>query len=172
MSIVKKIAIVAVVIGAAVSGTFLLPQQMMVTRHVVTSATPEAIVSLAASGASYQAFNPYKAADPALKIATFGPASGVGSGFTFDGKDGTGKTTIVSHSASRVDYQIEIDGMGTPTQAISVTPVDGGTRVEWSMAMELGNNPMMRVMGLMMPSMMAPTLEEGLANLSKVATKA
>jgi hypothetical protein len=172
MSIIKKAAIVAVVVGAAVSSTFLLPQKMVVTRHVVTQASPGTIIGLAASNSGYQTFNPYKDTDPALKIETFGPAAGVGSGFTFAGKDGTGKTTVTAQGSNRVDYRIDIDGMGSPTQSIVATPIGEGTKIEWTMAMDLGNNPVMRVMGLVMPSMMGPTLDAGLINLTNAASKA
>lgn len=173
MSIIKKIAIATVaIVGGVVAGGFLAPDHVVVTRQAVTTATPEAVIQLASSSSGYQTFNPYKAADPALKITAFGPASGVGSGFNFDGKDGKGSTTIIAQTADRVDYQIKLDGMGAPTQAIQTKVTPQGTQIEWSMRMEFGNNPAMRLMGLMMPSMMGPTLEDGLGNLRKVAIEA
>jgi Polyketide cyclase / dehydrase and lipid transport len=172
MSIIKKIAIASIaIIGGVVAAGFLAPDHVVVTRQAVTTATPTAVIRLASSSDGYQTFNPYKAADPALKITAFGPASGVGSGFNFDGKDGKGSTTIVAQTSTRVDYQIKLDGMGAPTQAIQTKVTPAGTHIEWSMRMEFGNNPAMRLMGLMMPSMMGPTLEDGLSNLKKVAVE-
>jgi hypothetical protein len=172
MSIIKKIAITGVVLSAVVASGFLAPDHVVVTRVATTDATPQAVLQLAASNQGYQTFNPYKASDPALKITTFGPASGVGSGFAFDGKEGKGTTTITSHTADRVDYQIKLDGMGEPTQAIQTKVTPQGTQIEWSMTMEFGNNPALRLMGLMMPAMMGPTLEQGLSTLTKVASEA
>jgi hypothetical protein len=172
MSIITKIAIVSVVLAGGVASGFLAPDHVVVTRTATTNASPQAVLQLAASNQGYQTFNPYKAADPALKITPFGPASGVGSGFAFDGKDGKGTTIITSHTANRVDYQIKLDGMGAPTQAIQTKVTPQGTHIEWSMRMELGNNPAMRLMGLMMPAMMGPTLEQGLGNLKKVTSAA
>jgi Polyketide cyclase / dehydrase and lipid transport len=172
MSIIKKIAIATVaIIGGVVASGFLAPDHVVVTRQAVTTAAPATVIQLASSSDGYQTFNPYKAADPALKITAFGPASGVGSGFNFDGKDGKGSTTIVAQTADRVDYQIKLDGMGAPTQAIVTKATDAGTQIEWSMRMEFGNNPALRLMGLMMPAMMGPTLDAGLDNLKKVATQ-
>jgi hypothetical protein len=173
MSIIKKIAIASVaIIGGVVAGGFLAPDHLVVTREAVTTAGPAKIIQLASSSDGYQTFNPYKAADPALKITAFGPASGVGAGFNFDGKDGKGSTTITAQTDSRVDYQIKLHGMGAPTQAIQTKVTPQGTHIEWSMRMEFGNNPAMRLMGLMMPAMMGPTLENGLGNLKKVAVEA
>jgi hypothetical protein len=172
MSIIKKIAFAGVALSAVVASGFLAPDHVVVARAATTDASPQAVLQLAASNQGYQTFNPYKATDPALKITPFGPASGVGSGFAFDGKEGKGTTTITSHTADRVDYQIKLDGMGEPTQAIQTKVTAQGTQVEWSMRMEFGNNPALRLMGLMMPAMMGPTLEQGLGALTKVASEA
>jgi hypothetical protein len=173
MSITKKIGVaVVVVVAGVVGGGFLAPDHMVVTRNAPTTANPETIIKLASSGAGYQSFNPYKVADPALKIDVFGPASGVGSGFNFDGKDGKGSTVIVAQTANQVDYQIKLDGMGAPTQTIATRQTPQGTVIEWRMQMQFGNNPALRLMGLMMPAMMGPTLENGLSNLNKAAMDA
>jgi hypothetical protein len=172
MSIIKKIAIVGFVLAGGVASGFLAPDHVVVTRTATTDASPQAVMALAASTQGYQTFNPYKDSDPALKITPFGPASGVGSGFAFDGKDGKGTTTITSHTANRVDYQIKLDGMGAPTQAIQTKVTPEGTHIEWSLRMEFGNNPALRLMGLMMPAMMGPTLEQGVGNLKKVTSEA
>jgi hypothetical protein len=172
MHIIKKIAIASLaIIGGVVATGFAAPDHVVIKREAFTTASPEAVLQLASSSTGYQSFNPYKVSDPALKITPFGPQSGVGSGFAFDGKDGKGKSTIIAQSADRVDYRIDLDGMGSPIQAIQTSQTAEGTKVEWSMRMELGNNPLMRVMGLMMPSMMGPTLEQGLSGLTKVATE-
>ena len=101
---------------------------------------PQAILALAASHTGYQAFNPYQDFDPELKITPFGPASGVGSGFAFDSKDGTGSQTVAAVSAQQVI---------------------------WSMDADMGVNPLLRVMGLLMNDIMGATFEHGLSNLEE-----
>ena len=59
--------------------------------------------------------------------------------------------------------------MGQPTQAISAVAIDGDTQVTWTMDMDLGMNPVFRVMGLFMDGMIGPNLELGLANIADVA---
>ena len=171
MKIMKTIAIIGVVLGGAIASGFLAPDHVVIQRAIQTSATPAAVLQLASSGSAYQSFNPYKASDPDLKITLQGPASGIGSGFAFDGKEGKGIQTITAVTPNRVDYLINIEGMGSPTQAITTKSIVQGTHVEWSMRMEFGNNPLMRLMGLAMPAMMGPTLEQGLSNLKNISTR-
>lgn len=154
------------VIALAAVGTFLLPKQVHVERKTIVSATPDAILALAASNEGYQRFNPYLTTDPDLKISPFGPASGVGSGFSFDGKEGKGRQTVAGVSANSVRYDIDLGTMGQPTQMIHTIPTAGGTLVTWSMDMDLGYNPVARVFGLFMDGMVGKTFEQGLDNLA------
>jgi hypothetical protein len=171
MTLIRNIAIAAVVVAAAVSSGFLAPDHVVVTREASTKASPADVLSLAASSDGYQTFNPYKASDPALKITPFGPRSGVGAGFDFDGKDGRGKQTLVGLTPDRADFEVYVDGMGVSTQAIAATPAAQGATVVWSMRVELGDNPMMRLIGLIMPALISPTLDAGVTRLAEVAER-
>ncbi|WP_120503518.1 SRPBCC family protein [Sulfitobacter mediterraneus] len=148
------------------AGTLLLPRHIHVERHAAINADPAAVLALARSNEGYQRFNPYLTADPALKISHFGPQSGVGSGFDFDGKDGTGRQTVAEISADAVRYDIDLGAMGQPTQMIKAVATAHGTDVTWSMDMDLGFNPVARVFGLFMDGMIGKTFEQGLTNLA------
>ena len=87
-----KAAIGAGIITAALLATQLLPRDVTVMRKAQVNASPSDVIALLASNEGYQKINPYKASDENLKITLFGPSSGVGSGFHFDGKDGKGST--------------------------------------------------------------------------------
>lgn len=143
-----------------------LPRDVTVTRTGLVPATPQAIVALAASHTGYQRFNPYLSTDPDLKIETFGPASGVGSGFHFDGKEGKGKQTVAIVQDSAVQYDIDLGPMGRPTQKISATAQGDQSEVTWHMHADMGLNPVARVMGLFMDRMVGPTFERGLQNMA------
>lgn len=167
----KKSAIfgvVAAVLGLAIAGTYLLPETVTLERRAIVKLAPNAVIALAASNSGYQQFNPYKDSDPALKITTFGPVAGIGSGFNFDGKEGAGSQIVVEVATDKVGYQIDMGAMGRPTQAITARPHQDGAEVTWSLSMSLGNNPLMRVMGLAMDAMMGPTLEAGLTKLNNI----
>ena len=101
-----------------------------------------------------------------MKITHFGPETGVGSGFHFDGKDGKGNQTVAAISENSVSYMIDLGAMGQPTQTISVTPTDDGSLVVWSMDADMGMNPIARVIGRFMDGMMGKTFESGLQNLA------
>ncbi|SNZ19566.1 SRPBCC family protein [Cohaesibacter gelatinilyticus] len=166
MTIWTILASTIAVVALAAAGTLLLPKQIKVERQATISATPSAILTLAASNEGYQRFNPYLSADPNLKISHFGPSSGIGSGFTFDGKDGKGSQTVAELSSNSVRYAIDLGPMGKPAQTIEVNPVTGGSLVTWSMDMDLGYNPIARIFGLFMDGMVGRTFEQGLDNLA------
>lgn len=167
---IKKIAIYTAcgVAGLAIA-TLALPRHVNIERSAMMDAAPEAVIELAASNIGYQTFNPYKDLDPNLQVAMFGPASGVGSGFSFESKDGAGQQTVASVTPDQVTFDLDLGPLGQPTQAISAVAVDGATEVTWSMDVDLGMNPIFRVMGLFMDGMIGPNFELGLANIADVA---
>ncbi|ESQ76762.1 SRPBCC family protein [Asticcacaulis sp. AC402] len=168
-----KLALMVCGIGvAAIAATFLLPHQVTVERRSTVKAQPEEIVAMLASEQGYQRINPYRTRDPNLKTQPFGPTSGVGSGFHFAGKDGEGSQTVTRVTKNSVTYAIDLGDLGQPRQAVSVMPVAGGSEVVWQMTMDLGMNPVMRVMGVFMDAMLGETLETGLSNLSRVSGQA
>lgn len=149
--------------------TFALPQRVHVERRAFIDAPADALYALAISNAGYQEFNPYKSADPELEIRLFGPSSGVGSGFRFDGADGNGTQTIARVEANRaVEFAIEMDDYGPATQTLAFESRDGGTEVTWTMDKDMGQNPIARVFGLFMDSMIGKHFNKGLENLTSV----
>ncbi len=166
----RKIATYTACGAAALAvGTFALPRHVSIERIAVIDAAPEAVIELAASNTGYQAFNPYKDLDPNLSVEMFGPTSGVGSGFSFESKDGVGQQTVASVTADQVVFDLDLGALGQPKQAISAVAIDGATEVTWSIDMDLGMNPVFRVMGLFMDDMIGPNVELGLANIADVA---
>jgi len=137
-----------------------------VQRSATVDAAPAQVLAMAASFDGFQSFNPYRTADPELKITAFGPAEGVGSGFAFDGKDGKGTQTVASITDTTVTYAIDMGPMGQPTQSLHAIPSANGAEVTWTMNADLGFNPVFRVFGLFMDGMMGKTLDQGLANLA------
>lgn len=173
MNIQSYLMIGAGVIGALGLLAFTLPQKVHVEREAIIQAEPDEIYALASSNKGFQAFNPYKSIDPNLKIEFFGPKVGVGSGFSFNGKDGQGTQTISALESNKyITMQIDLGAKGTPTQTFSFHKVATGTRVVWGLDADFGNNPIGRVIGLFMDGMMGETFERGLKNLSAaVASK-
>lgn len=166
----KKTALGTVAaLSVATAAPFALPRHVSIERTAMIEASPEAVIALAASNIGYQAFNPYKDLDPNLRIEMFGPEAGVGSGFTFESKEGAGQQTVAAVTSDRVTFDLDLGPLGQPRQAISAVALQSGTEVTWSMDMDLGMNPVFRVMGLFMDGMIGPNFELGLANIADVA---
>lgn len=166
MTLTTILASSAGVLAIAAAGALMLPRQVRVERSAVIDAAPKDILELAASNAGYQRFNPYKTTDANLKITLFGPADGVGSGFAFDGKDGTGTQTVAEVTPDHVRYAIDLGRLGQPAQTIAAFPEADGTRVTWVMEADLGLNPVARIFGLFMDGMIGKTFDQGLTNLN------
>lgn len=159
--------------AAALAAPFALPAAVRFERSRTIAATPAALQAVLDAGASYQRINPFKDADPKLAITLFGPERGVGSGFAFKGKDGSGTQTIVAMDEGRsVTMLVDMGAMGKSTHTFLLKPADGGMTVTWRIDAAFGKNPIGRVFGLFLERMLAPTMERGLANLDRVVTNA
>ncbi|WP_375570070.1 SRPBCC family protein [Ahrensia marina] len=154
---------------ALTAATYALPRHVTVERAATLQAAPATVLALAASNEGYQTFNPYRTLDPDLRIDLYGPQSGTGSGFHFDGKDGTGSQTVAEVTQQTVTYDVDLGPLGQPTQSISASPTSDGSHVTWRVEADMGFNPVFRVMGLFMDGMMGPTFELGLENLGEAA---
>lgn len=165
MAIVTTLAIGTGVLASAGASTFLAPRNVHIERKTKADVVPADVVRFASSNALYQEFNPFKDSDPNLQVELFGPEAGVGSGFHFKSKDGNGTCTITDVTATSVTYQLDLGPMGKPVQKISVR----GDTLVWEMDLDMGNNPIGRIMGLFMNRIVGPSFEKGLANLAQVA---
>jgi uncharacterized protein YndB with AHSA1/START domain len=169
MNMINVMAVGGVVAAALAVAVMALPSSRTVERSAVVQASPSAVFALLSSNEGFQKFNPYRDADPNLHITLNGPQSGVGSSFTFKGKDGEGTQTITALSPdASVTMQLDLGPMGQPTTVFTLTPEAEGTRVLWRTEAAFGNNPIGRVVGVFLDGMMGPTYERGLQNLNRV----
>jgi len=143
----------------------LLPRKVVVTRQADVELSPADVIARVASTDGFQTFNPYCTTDPELKITPFGPASGVGSGFRFEGKEGKGTQTVTDVTETSVTHLIDLGAMGEPVQTIEAEATPAGTRVTWTVTSDMGFNPVFRIFGLFMDRMLGKTYELGLKNI-------
>ena len=158
----------ALVAGTTAGAIMLLPSSKTVERRTIVNAEPARIYQLLKSNRGFQTFNPYRDSDPSLHIDLFGPAEGVGSAFSFKGKEGRGTQTITAleHNKS-VTMQIDLGAMGKPVQHFELREVDGGTEVRWATTSDFGINPVGRIFGVFLDRMLGKTYERGLDNLAQ-----
>ncbi len=167
MSLITTAVIPLVLVAVLLAACFTLPSSKTVTRSAVIHAGAEAIYPVIVSSRGFQRFNPYHDADPDLKIQFFGPESGIGAGFAFDGKEGKGKQTIIAAEENRqIQMEIDLGAMGKPIQTFRLEEHNGATRVTWSTHSNFGNNPIGRVFGLFLDKMLGKNYERGLDNLA------
>jgi len=169
MTLTTIALLIAGVIVLLLIACYALPSATTVTRSAVINADADTIYPLIASSQEFQRFNPYCDVDPSLKIELFGPESGVGSGFAFNGKEGKGTQTIIeADQNSQVKMLIDLGAMGKPIQTFRLEDQGDGTKVTWSTRADFGNNPVGRAFGLFLDKMLGKTYERGLANLANV----
>lgn len=173
MSITNVLLSIGVLAVIAIIACYALPSSKTVSRSAIIKANAVEIYQLIVSTEGFQRFNPYCDTDPDLKIVAYGPASGVGAGFSFDGKDGKGSQTVIAIEPDRqVQMEIDLGPMGKPVQTFSLNQHSDGTEVVWSTRSEFGMNPVGRVFGLFLDKMLGHTYERGLNNLARVVAAA
>lgn len=141
-----------------------------ITTLVRTGEVPASVAEirdLVASTDGYTRINPYLTKDPSLTITPFGPAAGEGAGFRFAGKDGKGTQTVAVVADASVRYDVDMGPMGRSTQQISARRIDDDrSEVSWTMQMDAGHNPLLRLFGLVAGRIVGPALETGVRNLA------
>jgi hypothetical protein len=177
MKTLKKIALGLLILMAVIAAVAqCLPDHWQVTRSVVIHAPGEAILPLVSDlKDGWGKWSTFDLEDPAITYTYSGPASGVGAQRAWVSKqmgNGTQKIlqadpkTGVEFELVMTDYKMRLDGH------ISFQGASGGTQVTWTDEGQLGRNPMQRIMGQMMDSMMGKTFEASLGNLKTAVERA
>lgn len=164
-------ALLALLLLVFVVGS-LLPRAWHVERSVQIAAAPAQAYALVVEPARWKAWTVWNRRDPAMQIAYFGPASGVGAGWSWrSASEGDGKMTLTAASpGQRVAYELYFPDMDDTTHGeLRFEPQAGGTRVTWTMDGDMGRNPLKRWLGLLMDRLVGPDFAAGLANLKTLA---
>lgn len=173
MRLVKLLAIsLLVLIVAMIAISFFLPAQQGTERHRDINAPAEKLWPLIVSPKQWARWSAWNRRDPGMTIRYEGPESGAGAKWSWDSAS-QGKGAMVFDAAEpnkQLTYTLTFPDMGSAaTGRIVLTPQGNGTRVTWSFETSLGNNPVMRWFGLMIPGMVGKDFDEGLANLEEAA---
>ena len=169
----KKLLLgLVVLLALLVGGAYLLPREISVTRTAQLPAPPEVIFPILDTPSEWPRWSPWNARDPDLEIIYSGPPAGVGATWSWkSAKEGNGSMTLTESIPSvRVAYSLTIEGMGPPSPGDFVlAPTGEGTVVQWSMTADMGNSPIGRWLGLMMPRWLSADFDEGLERLGRYA---
>ncbi|CAG7845456.1 hypothetical protein USB125703_01722 [Pseudoclavibacter triregionum] len=142
-----------------------MPTTHTIRRTGSAAASPAELRGLLASTAGFTSINPHRTADPRLRIEPFGPDSGVGAGFVFEGKGGKGTQTVAAVADDAVDYEIDMGSMGRSRQRIEFRAGDGATDVVWSQTLIAETLPQ-RVFTWFADLVLGGALETGIRNLA------
>jgi uncharacterized protein YndB with AHSA1/START domain len=147
----------------------ILPSSTSVERSIVIAAPAETVFPHVNGMRAFHAWSPWTAADPATEYRFEGPEQGVGSRMRWhsgDAQVGVGSQEIVASVPGReVVTALDFGGEGRGEATFVLTPVDGGTRVDWRFRTEFGWDLFSRYVGLMLDSMIGAAYERGLRTL-------
>ncbi|MEY3251714.1 MAG: hypothetical protein RL227_687 [Pseudomonadota bacterium] len=165
-------AIVALIGIALTLGSLALSGDFKVTRSQLIGAPPERVYEFVVDPRRWKEWSAWNRRDPAMQITYEGAASGVGAVWAWkSATEGDGRMSFTAaEPARRLAYDLYFPGFGTTsTGEISLAAEGNGTRVTWSMAGNMGSNPMFRWIALFADRMVGKDFDEGLAQLQQVA---
>jgi len=163
-------ALLVVAIGAA----YLLPRHVRVERTTVIAAPRATVFTVLNSFKHFNKWSPWFELDPEAKYTYEGPGAGVGAKLLWAGNPktlGSGSQVVTaSQPYEKIEADVDFGQGGTPARQSYTLATDGtGTRVSWTMAVDLGMNPVARYFALSFDDMIARDFDKGLALLKKFA---
>lgn len=163
------ILLIIMIIGVA----FLLPQQVSVSRSITIEAPAETVFPFLIDFREFNKWSPWLEKDPDTVVEYEGAPSGVGHKMRWDSGHpdvGTGTQEITAVEPNRrVESALDFGPMGTAIAEFRLESDGPQTNVTWGFTVDLGMNPILRYMGLMMDRWVGKDYEDGLARLKDVA---
>jgi effector-binding domain-containing protein len=166
---IKKIllSLVVLLIAAAAVG-LMLPRHARVERSVVINRPASLIFATVNSFQLFPNWSPWQDLDPNMHQSAQGPRDGVGAKLVWSGNDkvGSGTQLITDAVPDRsVASDLDLGGMGVAKSLLTLTADGPGTRVTWTLDIDMGANPIGHYVGLTMDRMIGPDFARGLSNL-------
>lgn len=173
MKAIKRLVLGILLLAALlVAVSFALPQQVAVARSTVINAPEGDIFPFLNSPRNFNKWSPWAARDPNTEYEFFGPEAGVGAGMKWKSENpdvGQGTQKIIeSEPNASVKLTLDFGEMGNAEATYVLRPSGAGTEVQWGFETDVGNNPMMRWMGLMFDRWVGKDYETGLAKLKSM----
>lgn len=163
------VLLVLIVIAAVVG--FFLPHAYSVEESINIQAKPSAIHTLVGDLKRWDDWTPWKDLDPSVQV-TFGEKTkGVGASQTWMGKDGNGSLTFTrSDEKSGIEYDMMFDK--TPARSgVRYDQKGDTTTVTWWLKGDMDMPVIGGYLALLMPRMVGPEFQKGLAKLKREVEK-
>lgn len=169
------VAVAAIVLLFVAVGLLVLPAQVHVERSTAIEASPAQVYQLVASMRRFNEWSPWADLDPAARYEYSGPGEGVGARMTWHSDKpevGAGSQEVVAAVPGReVRVRLSFEGQGEAMSGFMLEPRDMGTVATWFFDMDLGMNPLMRWMGLVIDGPIGADYEKGLSRLKAAAER-
>ena len=143
-----------------------------ISRSTTVAAPPERVFALLEDFRQWPRWSPWEGLDPALERTYTGPATGLGSTYSWSGnrRAGRGRMEITALEPGRrveIDLRFEKPFPSHDQTVLALEPTDGGTEVTWTMTGPVSR--LMRVMNLFggMDRLVGSDFEKGLFQLRK-----
>jgi hypothetical protein len=161
------IIVIAILVGLLL---LLSPSKVRVERSIVVDAPPGEVFAQVNDLQNWNAWSPWQAREPDMKVTYEGPAAGKGAIQKWESDtQGSGSQTITeSTPPASIVTALDFGDMGTATSDWKFEAADSGTKVTWGMDSDLGNHPVRRIFGLFMDNLVGADYEAGLAKLKEV----
>ena len=175
MGWVRRIMLwVGVLLIVAIAAAYMLPRNVRVERTATIGAPQATLFTLLNGFTHFNKWSPWFELDPAAKYTSEGPGAGAGAKLNWVGNPrtlGSGSQTITASEpyesiAADVDFG---QGGGPAKQVYALTAEGTGTKLTWSMDVDLGMNPIARYFGLGFEGMIGKDFDKGLAMLKRFA---
>lgn len=175
MSRFRSISLTALAIIAVLCAYALTrPDTFRVERSVMIRASPENLFPLISDFRQFVRWSPYESRDPAMQRHFSPVSSGHGASYRWAGNDAVGEGRLeIIHSAPPTRVLMQLD-FSRPVEAhntieLSLSPLDGQTRVTWAMEGPLPFTAKLMSIFFSMDAMVGHDFETGLASLQKLA---
>jgi hypothetical protein len=175
MKVLKKIAIgLAVIIVLLLVISFFLPSNIHVERSLEIKASPDTVYGMVADLKKWGQWSPWHKMDPNIVITYGEKTEGLGASYswTSDHSDVGNGRMVISEAVPGEKIKLEMYFMESKDPAFGgwiFEKTNEGVKATNTMDMNAGMNPVMRIMGLMMDSMVGEHFEDGLNNLKQIA---
>lgn len=159
-------------IGAIVVG-FFLSKDFTVSRSIEIQASPEEVYALVGDLEQWPVWGPWKDADEALQVTLGEQTKGVGASQSWVGTDGDGRLVFTKadpQTGIEFDLLFNEDAFAN-VSSITYKPSGNGLLVTWDMSGEVPAPVVGGYMAWMMPGMVAPMFDDGLAKLKAAAER-
>jgi len=160
---------------ALIGAAYLFPRIVHVERTIVIDRPAASVYPYINSLRRASEWSPWVEYDPNVKMSYSGYEQGVGAKMSWAGnkKVGTGSQQITQSILNRkVASELQFGEQGPAKSALTLTTTEHGTKVVWSLDVDLGNSPIARYAGLSLDAQVGADYDRGLAKLKALVERA